>query len=52
MTNDDRGHRSSFGCHVTDSGDVVRGWDDRGMVGVVLWRGGGMGWCGRRAAWL
>ena len=23
MTNDDRGHRSSFGCHITDSGHMV-----------------------------
>ena len=23
MTNDDQGHCSSIGCHVTDSGDVV-----------------------------
>ena len=50
MTNDDLRHRSSFRRHVTDSGDVVAGLDDLGMVGVVLWRGGGMG-CGRRVAW-
>ena len=23
MTNDDQGHRSSFSCHVTDSGDMA-----------------------------
>ena len=64
MTNDDRGHSSSFSCHVTNSGDVelvgtTMGWwwccgmvvVWSGMVGVVLCCGGGMG-CGYCVAWL
>ena len=42
MTNDDRGHCSSFGCHVTDSGDVVgmtMGWWGWCCGVVVVWGG-------------
>ena len=47
MTNDDRSHRSSSGCHVAES-DVAPGLGSFVWLGVVVkWLGGGvaLAWC-------